>query len=199
MTPYGGMWISLGLGNGLLSDGTKSLPEPMLPIISEVLWHSPESNFTASAQTSILHDEFENCTFEITVTSPTSQWVNQIKILQLRLFVPYVSQGWDRFLDFIAHPRTHSGQDFWYKKPLSTFIYIRKYENIFIYGQFLTLKLHKRFKSDIVKDLWPFLLTWINLNPGMDKYLHPLWSVGWNDLSITKPQRLHRWILGMDT
>ena len=31
----------------------------------------------------------------------------------------------------------------------------------------------------------------------MAKYLHPLWSVGWNYLSIPKLQRLHRWSLGM--
>ena len=35
-------------------------------LISEVLWHSPESNFTANAQASILHNEFEDHTFKIT-------------------------------------------------------------------------------------------------------------------------------------
>ena len=38
----------------------------------------------------------------------------------------------------------------------------------------------------------------VNFNPGMDKWLHPLWCVEWNYLSIPKPQRLHRWGLGMD-
>ena len=37
-------------------------------LISEVLWHSPESNFKLSAQATILYNEFENYTFEITAT-----------------------------------------------------------------------------------------------------------------------------------
>ena len=37
-------------------------------LISEVLWHSPENNFTASAQASSLQNEFENYTFKITGT-----------------------------------------------------------------------------------------------------------------------------------
>ena len=28
--PYGEIWVDMGLGNGLLPDGTKSLPAPML-------------------------------------------------------------------------------------------------------------------------------------------------------------------------
>ena len=30
MTPYGDMWVNIGSGNGLLPDGNKPLPEPML-------------------------------------------------------------------------------------------------------------------------------------------------------------------------
>ena len=37
-----------------------------------------------------------------------------------------------------------------------------------------------------------------NLNPSRDKWLHLLWSVGWNDLSIPELQRLHHWSLKMD-
>ena len=40
------------------------------PLISEVLWHSLKSNFTANAQATILYDKFENHTFPITATSP---------------------------------------------------------------------------------------------------------------------------------
>ena len=45
-------------------------------LISEVLWHSSESNFTGNAQSTILCNEFENSTFKITVTSqgPISWW-----------------------------------------------------------------------------------------------------------------------------
>ena len=46
--------------------------------------------------------------------------------------------------------------------------------------------------------LGPLLLTWINFNPGMNKFLHSLWSVGWSYLSIPKFQRCNHWSLGMD-
>ena len=46
--------------------------------ISEVLWHLPESNFTASGQTTILYNEFESYIFTITTTSPRGQWVKEI-------------------------------------------------------------------------------------------------------------------------
>ena len=42
------------------------------------------------------------------------------------------------------------------------------------------------------------LLTWFNFNPSVDKYLHPLWSVGWNYLPIPKRQQCNHWSLGMD-
>ena len=48
-------------------------------LISEILWHSPQSNFTANAQAIILYtdsNEFEIYTFEIIATSPGVQWVN---------------------------------------------------------------------------------------------------------------------------
>ena len=40
------IWVNIGSGNGLLPDGIKPLPEPMLTIIQGVLWHSPQRNFT---------------------------------------------------------------------------------------------------------------------------------------------------------
>ena len=39
-------------------------------LISEVLWHSPGNNFYMSAQATILHNEFEIYTFEITTIFP---------------------------------------------------------------------------------------------------------------------------------
>ena len=45
-------------------------------LISEVLWHLPETKFMASAQAPSVHNEFEKYTFIITLTSPRSQWVN---------------------------------------------------------------------------------------------------------------------------
>ena len=43
--------------------------------ISEVLWHSPESNFTWNAPAIISHNNFEKYTFKIAATSPRDQWV----------------------------------------------------------------------------------------------------------------------------
>ena len=42
----------------------------------EVLWSSPESSIIASAQATILYNEFENDIFKIIATSPVGQWVN---------------------------------------------------------------------------------------------------------------------------
>ena len=39
VTPYGDR-VNIGSGNGLLPDGTKPLPEPMLTDHREVQWHS---------------------------------------------------------------------------------------------------------------------------------------------------------------
>ena len=39
--------------------------------------------------------------------------------------------------------------------------------------------------------------TLINFKTGMDKNLHPLWSVDWNYLSIPKLQRCSCWSVGM--
>ena len=48
-------------------------------LISEVPWHLPDNNFTVSAQSTILYNEFENLTFIITSTakSPKGQWVHE--------------------------------------------------------------------------------------------------------------------------
>ena len=52
------IWINIGSGNGLVPDGTKQLPEPMLILISEVLWHSPDNNSTVCTEAIILYNEF---------------------------------------------------------------------------------------------------------------------------------------------
>ena len=53
--------VNNGSGNGLLPDGTKPLPEPMLSIdISAVLCHLPEGNFTEKAQANYLWYNFED-------------------------------------------------------------------------------------------------------------------------------------------
>ena len=40
--------VNTGSGNGLLSDSTKSLLEPILVILNGFLWHLPDSNLTGS-------------------------------------------------------------------------------------------------------------------------------------------------------
>ena len=44
----------------------------------------------------------------------------------------------------------------------------------------------------------PLLLTWFIFNPSIDKNSRGQESVGWNYLSISSLQQLHRWCLGMD-
>ena len=74
--PFGGASIMSGASNRditvfLLCFESISLISPIhylnqcWLLISEVQWHSPESNFTASVQATILHVESENVTFEI--------------------------------------------------------------------------------------------------------------------------------------
>ena len=62
--------------NGLLLDGTKLLSEPCWLFISEVLWHSPENNFTLNGQATILYNEYDDYTFKIMAMSLRGEWVN---------------------------------------------------------------------------------------------------------------------------
>ena len=48
--------VNIGSGNGLVPDGTKPFPEPL--IISEVLCNSPEDNTTGNAHESNHHNSF---------------------------------------------------------------------------------------------------------------------------------------------
>ena len=52
-------WVNTGSGNGLVPDGTKPFPEQCWLSISEVLWHSPESNFQEMFKMSILDMSLE--------------------------------------------------------------------------------------------------------------------------------------------
>ena len=48
-----------------------------LLIISGVLWHSSEDNFTASIRITTLYNRSKNNTFRITATPPRDQWVKE--------------------------------------------------------------------------------------------------------------------------
>ena len=77
VTPYGD--INLGQhwhsGNGLLPDGTKPLPEPMLTFHQRygVLWHSSDSNFTRSVHEPTLCHVFRDDSRANSRFAP-SQW-----------------------------------------------------------------------------------------------------------------------------
>ena len=60
-------------------------------LISKVLWNSHENNFTASAQATLLHNESENDTFNITATSLRGLWVKDIIYKQVMLLVQFVT------------------------------------------------------------------------------------------------------------
>ena len=56
------IWVNIGSGNGLLPDGTKPLPEPMLTNRHppEMLWHSCDGNFTVNVPDIYAWYKFEN-------------------------------------------------------------------------------------------------------------------------------------------
>ena len=68
--------VKFGSDNVLVPDGTKPSPEPMSANHSEVLWHSPEGNFTGNADDIYPWYGFKIYYFKITATSPRGQWVN---------------------------------------------------------------------------------------------------------------------------
>ena len=66
------IWVNIGSGNGLLPDGTKPLPDPMLTSYYAILWHSLESNMKKSTEATIFYNESDNHsyhTFDINATS----------------------------------------------------------------------------------------------------------------------------------
>ena len=64
------IFVNIGSGNGLLPDGTKPLPEPMLTKLL-CLWHSHKRNLTELAQSIT----WVNNTFRIIATYASGQWV----------------------------------------------------------------------------------------------------------------------------
>ena len=51
--------VNIGLGNSLLPDSTKPYFNQCWLMISEVLWYSPDSNFTANTSDIYRWNEFE--------------------------------------------------------------------------------------------------------------------------------------------
>ena len=65
-------WVNIGLGNGLLPDGAKPLPEPMLTYYRGDL----------VALTGNAWYEFRNFWFKNTATYPRGQWVNRDQLIE---------------------------------------------------------------------------------------------------------------------
>ena len=65
--------INIGSGNGVLLNGTKPLPELLLFVIGEILWHSPESNFTTNSHFTIIYNEFDYYTLKLLPRLPGSR------------------------------------------------------------------------------------------------------------------------------
>ena len=65
--------LNIDSGNGLMPDGNKPLPEPMLELmISEVLWYSFQGIFIGNAQEIYPWYEFKNYLFKMTAPSRKS-------------------------------------------------------------------------------------------------------------------------------
>ena len=71
-------------------------------LISEVLWHSPVSNFASSIQATIPYNEFENYTFKINAASLRGQWVKELMFM---IDIQYTYVGWQLWIKmFSPHP-----------------------------------------------------------------------------------------------
>ena len=83
-------------------------------IISEVLWHSPDSNFTENASDIYRWNDFEIYWFETVVKSPRGQWVNLVNRLlhqdayhHLTLLSWYPDTGLHTINRHPSHCKTH--------------------------------------------------------------------------------------------
>ena len=66
--------VNMGSGSGLLSDGTKPLPKPMMTTHKSGSVPIHHSNFPAIYQATIMFDEFEECTFCYNLQTRHKEW-----------------------------------------------------------------------------------------------------------------------------
>ena len=74
------IWVNIGSGNGLLPDGTKPLPEP---ILTDHQW-SPVTFILGQYHKRCLNHQSlksENCMSKILFKFPSGQWVNYLEML----------------------------------------------------------------------------------------------------------------------
>ena len=69
-------FVKIGSGNGLLFDGCKPFPEPILACRNEIMWHSLEGNFLQNAQNINQY----NFIFSITAPSPAESIKVKMKV-----------------------------------------------------------------------------------------------------------------------
>ena len=98
-------WVDIGSGSGLMSDGSKSLPDPMCTNhqhgILALIWGSFR-----------LWYEFENYQFKIEATFPRDQWVNNVLTainchLKYEQCISYLFTVHSQYIVVIFHWRTH--------------------------------------------------------------------------------------------
>ena len=75
------IWVSIGSGNGLLPDGTKPLPEPLLTLCQSGPVVSPEGCSTGNNPGSSHWDVFQNRTIKFASTPPRGQRVQCVTLL----------------------------------------------------------------------------------------------------------------------
>ena len=81
VTSYGERdpWVNIGSGNGLLPDGTKPLPEPLLTNYQSCLVTFTPGQFHKKIKITI-PNMLSNYHFNITVISSRGQWVNTFHV-----------------------------------------------------------------------------------------------------------------------
>ena len=86
--------VNKGSINGLLPDGAKPSPEPILTSPKNVLWHSPDINFISRAQGINQQIELKNNAFKITAWSGSDQCVNELRAVRLKYLSTKSKIGW---------------------------------------------------------------------------------------------------------
>ena len=130
-------------------------------LMSEVLWHSYESNFTASDEANILYNKIENWYFVITATCPRGQWVkppvNHPSRCAWRGRGVEISSGWES----CWHP-TNSGLliAFYNTKTIVPVYDMRFYPVSF---HLLVHPYDTRFKRESIVDCWSSIAEWFML------------------------------------
>ena len=73
-------WVNIVSGNGLLPDGTKPLPEPMLHQYGAVtfIWGQCYKRYLIQQ---LLKSDIENYLIEISFKSPRGQWVKMSEFM----------------------------------------------------------------------------------------------------------------------